>query len=242
MFRQQEITKNEEYFLSLTFTLQFCSCLSSFECNRKLKYCLTFRHIWVLDQIKQFFSCFLGNFMVWLIDGCQFHGSRLCIWAANPVSDCGCFGDFVKLPNGATFWKNVVITIGLILLLPRNPKVKGVYHAYTQWLAAVASSLYVLAVALYGLNIQPLVDFRSFPVGSRIVADTDDQDDSEYEFIYAKNGNEQTFTLDNLPDSTWSFVNRRQIGGEKERSDATELNIYDENGDNVTQEAIATEG
>lgn len=164
------------------------------------------------------------------------------IWAANPVSDCGCFGDFVKLPNGATFWKNVVITVGLILLLPRNPKVKGVYHAYTQWLAAVASSLYVLAVALYGLNIQPLVDFRSFPVGSRIVADTDDQDDSEYEFIYAKNGNEQTFTLDNLPDSTWSFVNRRQIGGEKERSDATELNIYDENGDNVTQEAIATEG
>ena len=46
----------------------------------------------------------------------------------------------------------------------------------------------------------------------------------------------------NLPYSTWSFVNRRQIGGEKERSDATELNIYDENGDNVTQEAIATEG
>ena len=35
----------------------------------------------------------------------------LYIYIFSPVSDCGCFGDFWKLSNGATFLKNIIILL-----------------------------------------------------------------------------------------------------------------------------------
>lgn len=39
---------------------------------------------------------------------------------ADPVSDCGCFGDFIVISNWATFIKNVLLSIGVLWLLQFN--------------------------------------------------------------------------------------------------------------------------
>lgn len=163
------------------------------------------------------------------------------IWIKNPVSDCGCFGDFLKISNAATFWKNVVITAGLVFLARRNRNVGGVYHAYSQWLVATFSAIYILIVSLYGFNIQPLIDFRSFAPGSSIAWEQNEDQNEEFEFVYEKDGEQRNFTIDQLPDSTWTFVSRVQTKGQK-TTDVSELVVYDADGENVTDEAIATEG
>lgn len=168
----------------------------------------------------------------------------LYIYIYSPVSDCGCFGDFWRLPNGATFFKNVIITAALIFLLPRNPRVPGLYHAYSQWVEVTLCAVFMLAIGLYGYNVQPLVDFRSFPVGERLIvsADTDQSpdDDIEFEFIYEKDGVTRSFSESELPDSTWAFIDRKLISGDL--SSATELTVIDESDTDVTQDVIATAG
>lgn len=163
----------------------------------------------------------------------------LYIYIADPVADCGCFGDFWVISNGATFVKNLLLTAALVFLVIYNKRVKGLYNPYLQWIVGTGCLAYIVFIGLWGYNVQPMVDFRSFPVGSPLLTDEEDDDDVAFEFIYEKDGDSRTFSQDSLPDSTWTFVDRRQVGGHID--DRTELALY-EDGENVTEEYIATEG
>ncbi|MDE6459410.1 MAG: DoxX family protein [Paramuribaculum sp.] len=160
------------------------------------------------------------------------------LYFTDPVPDCGCFGDFIILSNGATFLKNILITGALIYLIKYNNKIKGIFGAYIQWLVMTACVAYILVIGLTGYFLQPLVDFRSFPVGSELIADEEDSEDQEFEFIYEKDGVTESFDVENLPDSSWTFIERKQIG--KSVKDKTELVVL-EDGEDVTAEVIATE-
>lgn len=160
------------------------------------------------------------------------------IWFKDPVADCGCFGDFLIVSNGITFLKNILITGILVFLVIYNKKVSGLYGPYIQWLTLLLSVFYIIIIGISGYNIQPLLDFRSFPVGSRLLTDSDlDNEEVDIDFIYEKDGQKKTFSSDDLPDSTWTFVER--IDNPKNTIDRTEFFIL-EDGDNITEEVIDT--
>ena len=167
----------------------------------------------------------------------------LYIWIENPVSDCGCFGDFWILPNAATFWKNVAITVAIVFLVCRNHRLKqGLFEPSIQWMTGAWISLYILLVGLYGYNIQPLMDFRSYPVGTGLAsADEEGGDDTHYRFLYEKNGEKRDFSIDELPDSTWNFVDRIYIGNEALADGNASLAIFDGD-EEVTSEVLNASG
>lgn len=191
-------------------------------------------------------SLMLGMFrksVVWwmLLMMAGFLPLTLYIWIADPVADCGCFGDFWVISNAATFFKNVALTAALIFLVKFNRFATALINPYIQWLALVACSFYIVAISLIGYNIQPLVDFRSFPIGTPLLrsdSDTDD-DDADMEFIYEKNGVRKTFTIDSLPDSTWEFVDR--IDSTTPENHPTEFAVIDD-GYDIAPEIISQEG
>ncbi len=171
-------------------------------------------------------------------------------WVADPVADCGCFGDAIVLSNAATFWKNVAITLALIYLCVYNRRTRSaIYTPGVQWLVVVVAMAYCLFVGLYGYNIQPMVDFRPFPAGMNLaealMGDEPDEE-VEMEFIYEKNGQQQAFGIDNLPDSTWTFVDRRVVGdvitaAPASAGERASFAIYDRD-EEVTQDVVAPYG
>lgn len=133
----------------------------------------------------------------------------LYIVVASPVSDCGCFGDFIVLSNVSTFIKNIVLSVMIVYLLCVGRTVRGIYAAPIQWLVVAASLIFPLVLAFVGYNIQPVVDFRPYHVGQPLFAETDGAGGAEELYIYEKDGRQEAFTLDNLPDSTWTYVDTR---------------------------------
>ncbi len=125
------------------------------------------------------------------------------IYLADPVADCGCFGDLWVISNGATLLKNIFLTALIIFLLIFNKRCAPGFRPGLQWLVIALSIIYGLIVAVIGWNVQPMVDFRPYPVGSTLNATADE---AAPLYIYSRAGETRTFGLDELPDSTWTFV------------------------------------
>ena len=134
----------------------------------------------------------------------------------NPEMDCGCFGEAIHLTHWQTFLKNLALcALCAAAFLPfkdfadtRKTKVVG--------FGIVAASVVIFTV--WSLVSLPLVDFSEFAPGTELVEDKEeDESDGEsdtrdqYYVIYEKNGQEGAFTLDKLPDSTWTFVRAEKI-------------------------------
>lgn len=160
----------------------------------------------------------------------------LYIAIANPVADCGCFGDFIKLSNWATFAKNVVISAAVIYLLFFNRAVRGFYPNPVQWIVTTVSLGFPMVLGFIGYHIQPVVDFRPFPIGSNIFH-TAPADEGDAEFIYERNGERQVFGLDELPDSTWTYVEAIENNSDQ----GADIAVRDDNGDDVSIDIVDLE-
>ena len=86
----------------------------------------------------------------------------------NEVTDCGCFGDAIKLTNWQTFWKNVALDVPTVwIFLTRNLRRKQRFErdVLITLFAMVAMALF----GLYNINNEPCIDFRSWKVGNQMI-------------------------------------------------------------------------
>lgn len=103
----------------------------------------------------------------------------LTLWIAieNPVADCGCFGDALIISNWVTFWKNIVLTVGIVWLIHYNISAICLITPAFQWLAVVASGIFIVVIEILGFFVQPLIDFRDYNAGTELFSNMDADDD-----------------------------------------------------------------
>ena len=88
---------------------------------------------------------------------------------ANPVHDCGCFGDAWVLTNWQTFGKNVILLLMTILVFWRRRLIIPFFSRKSAWLVSMFTIIYVLSLSFYCLKNLPILDFRPYKVGTNIL-------------------------------------------------------------------------
>lgn len=139
---------------------------------------------------------------------------------ANPVSDCGCFGDAWVLTNWQTFGKNIVLLVAAITVFRDRKLMFRFVTLKIEWMVSLYTLLFVFALSFYCLEYLPVLDFRPYKIGTNIKAGMEIPEGAkpsvfESRFVLEKDGRRQEFTLDNYPDSTWTFVETRTVLKEK---------------------------
>ena len=167
----------------------------------------------------------------------------------NPVSDCGCFGDAWVLTNWETFIKNVLLLLAAIGAFKGRKMLVRFISQKMEWLVSLYTLFFVFTLSFYCLDRLPVLDFRPYKVGKNILEGMtmpEGAKPSVYEsvFILEKNGEKKEFTLENYPDSTWTFVDTRTVLKEKGYEPAIhdfsmiELNT----GEDITEDVLTDMG
>lgn len=138
------------------------------------------------------------------------------IWlvVANPIEDCGCFGDALKLTNAQSLMKNVVLLASALVIARWPLRQPRFISKSNQWIVVNFTLLFIIASATWSLYTLPPFDFRPYHVGASIregmtIPEGAEQPEYETTFLLRKNGETREFTLDNYPDSTWEFVDSK---------------------------------
>lgn len=155
--------------------------------------------LWLLSLMIVFFT-FLTFYSAWF----------------NKVTDCGCFGDALKLTPWQSFTKDVVlcVLIGLLWMGEQHIKPWGKNPGKPVFWLSLLFGLYGFW-CLYDL---PVVDFTAYKKGNNIpelmkIPDGAPLDSFSTVLVYEKNGQEKEFTMNNYPaeDSTWKWKDTRNV-------------------------------
>ena len=138
------------------------------------------------------------------------------IYLADPVKDCGCFGDAITLTNGQTLLKNIILLACTLVMAHWPLSMPRLISKSNQWIVFNFTVIYILVTSTLCLYLLPFFDFRPYHIGANIAKGMEMPDDAEQPefkttFILKKNGETREFTLDNYPDSTWEFVEAKNV-------------------------------
>ena len=153
-------------------------------------------------------------------------GLTVWLYVASPISDCGCFGEAIRLTNGQTLAKNIVLLACSLFLLTRlRHRLQLSITAEYGHFALLSTLSFAVVTALYSLHFLPVADFGPYAKGTDIQAvfdstpDTDDNRPSTGDadasgitgahplnfYVYrADTGEDLTFEL--LADTSYTFL------------------------------------
>ncbi len=164
----------------------------------------------------------------------------LTLWIAltNPVSDCGCFGDALLLSNWATFFKNLglIFFTGILFLHRGTIESQRPEPSEMGWIGVFV--LLSFGFTVRNISHLPLFDFRPYSVGADLYGIYFEGNEGvasvqATHYLYEKNGTQEAFEANALPDSSWRYIETRTTPGFSPSADNPLLDFYIADADGV---------
>lgn len=199
-----------DYFMAfgLDFLMPFALALSFVLCAAELLIGLL-----LLFNVRTVLASW-GAFLFMLV----FTPLTLVLAIYNPVSDCGCFGDAIILTNWETFFKNLPLLGGTILLVFNRKYIRPKLSLAPELGIALLLAIISFIPPAHGYRNLPLIDFRPYSVGTHIpsameIPEGAPLDEFKTLLYYQKDDVVKEFTQDNFPwqDTTWTFVESKSV-------------------------------
>lgn len=114
----------------------------------------------------------------------------------NKVTDCGCFGDAIKLTPWESFTKDIVLLVLILLLFIGKKYIGSIFGSNTKRILTLVALVLCILYANHVLNHLPVIDFRPYKIGANIEQGMLVPDDApravfEYAWRFKVNGEEQ---------------------------------------------------
>ena len=134
----------------------------------------------------------------------------------NKVTDCGCFGDAIKLTPWQSFTKDIVLLVFILIIFIGQKHIKPLFGKAIQSVTIFTFLFASTGFTVLAYMFLPFVDFLPYKVGNDIEALSAippgaPVDEYEMVFIYEKGGQQFEFKATELPADldAYKFVDRK---------------------------------
>jgi len=215
-----------EFLIPLALFFSILLCTIEFTIGAMLLFNLRIKLVsWLLLAMMLFFTLLTLNDAIY-----------------SPVPDCGCFGDFVKLTNWQTFYKNLVLLPLAVVVFSYRKKFRPFAGNSIQWFMAVIFAALFAGFSFYCYSHLPVLDFTEWKTGHKLYPENPRP--VNYYLVYKskKTGATKEYLSPNYPynDSVWmaewEFVSQRVEDPNEYYGKS--LIISDTAGNNVTESII----
>ena len=171
---------------------------------------------------------------------CFFTIVTFILFKFNPIQDCGCFGEAIRLTNAQTFVKNLILLTCIVPVFIMRKRYARTADSLAEWIYLSIHVLLASILVIFVLNNGPVMEFGDFRVGTYIPEKMESawSGESSDIYIYAKNGETREFTLSEIPDSTWTFLEMIPSVASEEQSASFDFAVSDLSGEYVTDSLL----
>ncbi|TDB64528.1 BT_3928 family protein [Arundinibacter roseus] len=169
----------------------------------------------------------------WLLLGIILFFTFLTFYSAyfNKVTDCGCFGDAIKLKPWTSFGKDIFLLILILLILYKRKE----FTAQTTGMLVALATVVSLGIAFYAIRHLPILDLLPYREGASIPDQMQPSEPIRYSYIFEKEGKEVQF--ESFPTDTTLKFKEMIILNEEAKPKITDYRTWNDEGD-FTQESF----
>jgi uncharacterized membrane protein YphA (DoxX/SURF4 family) len=158
----------------------------------------------------------------------------------NKVTDCGCFGDAIKLTPWESFWKDVVLMVFVLHLFWYRKSYQPMLRSREGHAVIASVTLLCIFLGVYAIRHLPFIDFRAYRVGNHIPQQMQPAEQPHFEYIFQRKDNgEEIHSEKYLGDTLqYKYLSVRQTNEDKTRAKITDYSVTSVEGEDVTQQSF----
>jgi hypothetical protein len=154
----------------------------------------------------------------------------------NKVTDCGCFGDAIKLTPWESFIKDVILIVFILHLFWYRKRFQPLLYTMQGHFVVGVTTIICLILGVYAIRHLPFIDFRAYRIGNNIPQQMQPPEQPIFEYTFQKKDGEQITSDKYLTDTTmYKYVGVRQTNEEQTKAKITDYAVSSVEGEDVTQ-------
>jgi len=175
---------------------------------------------------------------IWVLLGIILFFSFLTFYSAyfNKVTDCGCFGDAIKLTPWQSFSKDIILLTLILIIFPNYHKLTPIFRSKIGDLVIGAVVVLNLGLAIYAIRHLPFIDFRAYKPGASIPASMESSEPLRHMYVMEKDGKEYEF--EEYPtDTTYKYLSLELLNPEAQPT-ITDYSVWNVDGEDITEKTF----
>ncbi len=154
----------------------------------------------------------------------------------NKVTDCGCFGDAIKLTPWQSFGKDIILMVFVLHLFWFRKNYQPTLYTREGHAVILGTTVLSLVLGIYAVRHLPFIDFRAYRIGNNIPEQMRPEEQPIFEYTFKTKSGELIQSAKYLGDTTqYKYVGIEQLNKDKTKAKITDYAVSSLEGEDFTQ-------